>query len=112
MRAAPAKSPPSRARKLSGCLSWCFTITPGRKASTASGICSIHHVPLKKSIVYSFSHFDIAVLDASAAEHRAQGKYPNSLPYWMRRTASPDFHSRETAMYCPACQERYERETQ
>jgi len=82
-----------------------------RKVSIASGICSLHHVPLRRSAVYGWSHFDTGTIDPGVAEHRAQEKYPNSLDYFMHRTASADFHHREVAVYCPICQERFEHDT-
>jgi hypothetical protein len=34
-----------------------------RKVSIASGICSLHHVPLRRSVVYGWSHFDTGTID-------------------------------------------------
>ena len=82
-----------------------------RKASLASGICTLHHVALQRTVVYGYSHFDVAILDPSVAEHRAALKYPLSLDYFQRRRPSPDFHNREVAVYCPVCQQRFEQET-
>jgi hypothetical protein len=82
-----------------------------RKTSVASGICSLHHVPLRRSVVYGWSHFDTGTIDPGPAEYRAQKKYPNSLVYYQQRRLSKDFHHREVAVYFPVCQERFEHDT-
>jgi hypothetical protein len=82
-----------------------------RKASLSSGVCSIHHVPLKRGVVYGWSHFGRGTIDPSDADYRAQWKYPNSLVYFQQRTPSADYHDKQVAVYCPICQQHYEAET-
>src|SRR5690349_15031453 len=74
-----------------------------RKASDDSGICALHHVPLVRTVVYQWGHFDTTIMDASEADLRAQTKYPNSLSYIYRRMPSADFHDKKIEVYCPVC---------
>ena len=82
-----------------------------RKASDDSGICLLHHVPLQRTVVYQWSHFDTTIIDPDEADFRAQRKYPNSLSYIYRRMPSADFHDKKIEVYCPVCQQRFEQET-
>ena len=82
-----------------------------RKASDDSGICVLHHVPLQRTVVYQWSHFDTTIIDPYEADLRAQWKYPNSLSYIYRRMPSADFHDKKIEVYCPVCQQRFEQET-
>jgi hypothetical protein len=73
-------------------------------------MCTLHHVRLIRTVVYEYSHSDTTIMDPSNADYRAQWKYPNALPYTMQRKRSEDFHDKMFAVYCPVCQERYEKE--
>ena len=81
--------------------------TEVRNQSLRSGFCTIHHVPLVHATVYQWSS-TTSVLDP---QDRAQARYPNALPYDMRRELSPQFHDKTVEAYCPICQDRFEQET-
>lgn len=81
-----------------------------RKASTASGICSIHHVPLQRAIAYGYSHLDLGTLDLDEAALTVWPKYPNIIDPYAERTRSSDYHERQVEYYCPICQKRFDEE--
>jgi hypothetical protein len=81
-----------------------------RKASLESGICTIHHVPLERTVVYTYQHFDVSTLNLDQATLTVWSKYPNIIDPYAKKTRTADYEERRIDFYCPECQRRYERE--
>jgi len=80
-----------------------------RAASLRSGICVLHHVPLREATVYEFAPVHVATLDPGMGTE-VHDRYPNSLPVEYEFKKS-EFNTKPVRYrYCPVCQQSYHRD--
>lgn len=82
-----------------------------RKASKASGICAIHHVPLTRTVAYEYSHYDEGTVDLDESALALWGKYPNIIDPYCEKTRSRDYHDPKVVYFCPICQRGFDDES-
>ena len=82
-----------------------------------TGVCPVHRIPLKESVVYMWSHSSSNVLADPRPQYpldsyfRREEHYPMHLPYGYRRSPSPNFDERKVQRFCPVCQQLFETDT-
>jgi hypothetical protein len=82
-----------------------------RTTSLRSGVCTLHHVPLREATVYEFAPLRPATLDPGMGAELHE-KYPNSLPVEYEFKKSKFNRKPVRYRYCPACQHAYDTELQ
>ena len=85
---------------------WAYGVS---EQSQQSGVCTIHHVPLRRSTVYQYDVRQ-GLIHWSEAGYALSEKYPNVLDVSYARAKSRDYPDPVTQQFCPVCQSRFDAE--